>query len=653
MPFDSLFSPINIRGLSLPNRVVMSAMGTHMPAASEDGRSVTDQMIAYHVARAKGGCGLNTTEVCAVDAASAPVGFLSVADDEHIPGLRRLAQAVHEAGGHIALQLWQGSLAVSSDPAAEKLIPSRLSTWPAYRIPEMSEERILSVIDAYGKAAARAVAAGFDMLEFHCGHNYLPHSFLSGAFNKRKDSWGGSAENRMRFPLECIKAIRANMPEDMPLSMRICWQDDQLKDGLTPEDVIAFCKQAGKLGVDLLNVSRGNTVTTANYYEVPPVDLPHGFNVEAAARIRRETGMLTMVCGRINTPELAEEILASGKTDMVVMARAQLADPNFCNKAKAGQLNSIKYCIGCDQGCYDRFHKSLTDSSIPHISCMRNPLLCQENSRTLKLTDRPKKVLIAGGGIGGIEAADALYKCGHKPIICEESDHLGGQFMLAGKAPRKGDFSRAVEFAIKNIYDEGLDIRLNTPVSPELIEAEKPDAVILAIGSSPFVPPIPGHDGENVVNSHEVLSGREVKPGNIVVIGGGLVGIEVAEFLAHRGSHVTVVEMGKAILGDLGFPRRVGTQKAMQQEDITVLLNTACRRITDSCVVVETAGKQKELPADTVVMAAGSRCRDTKALQEICHKLGIPWYLIGSAKEVGFALDAIRDAYDAVLEINQ
>lgn len=167
------------------------------------------------------------------------------------------------------------------------------------------------------------------------------------------------------------------------------------------------------------------------------------------------------------------------------------------------------------------------------------------------------------------------------------------------------------------------------------------------------MPPIPGHDGENVVNSHEVLAGREVKPGNIVVIGGGLVGIEVAEYLAHRGSHVTVVEMGKAILGDLGFPRRVGTQKAMKKEDITVLLNTACRQITGSCVVVETAGKKKELPADTVVMAAGSRCRDTKPLQETCDRLGIPWYLIGSAKEVGFALDAIRDAYDAVLEINK
>lgn len=651
MPFENLFSPIKIRGLTLPNRVVMSAMGTHMPAASRDGRSVTEQLIAYHVARAKGGCGLNTVEASAVDAASAPTGFLSIADDSYIPGFRRLAQAVHEAGGHISVQLWQGSLAVMHDPEAEKLIPSRLSTWPAYDIPEMDEQRILSIIDAYGKAAARVVAAGFDSMEFHCGHNYLPHSFLSAAFNRRTDAWGGSLEKRMRFPLECIRAIRANIPEDMPLSMRVCWKDDQMQDGLSPEDVIAFCREAGKLGVDLLNVSRGNTVTSANYYETPPVDLPNGFNVEPAARIRRETGMLTMVCGRINTPALAEDIISRGKADLVVMARAQLADPQFCSKAKAGRLNSIKYCVGCDQGCFDLFQKALKDSSVPHISCLRNPLLCKEYKVSLKPGPVSKKVLIAGGGIGGIEAADALYKCGHRPVICESGDHLGGQFMLAGRAPRKGDFSRAVEYAIANIRDEGLDIRLNTPVTPELIERERPDALILAIGSQPFIPPVPGADAENVFEAHDVLSGAEIIPGRAVVIGGGLVGIEVAEYLAHRGSGVTVVEMGGSILGGLGFPRRVGARKGIKQAGITVLLNTACRRIEADSVVVARGGREKALPADMVVMAVGSRSRDSEALQETCRRLNIPCYVIGDANKVGFAIDSIRDAYDAVLAI--
>lgn len=645
MPFDALFSPIKIRGLELPNRVVMSAMGTHMPYESEDKRSVTDRLIAYHVARARGGCGLNTTEVCAVDAASAPFGFLSVAEDKYIPGLRRLAAAVHEAGGRIMIQLWQGSLAVSHDPEAERLIPSALAEYPAYHLPEMTEERILRVIQAYGEGARRACAAGFDAIEYHCGHNYLPHSFLSGAFNRRGDRWGGSLENRMRFPLECIRAIRANMPEDMPLFMRVDSQDDMVKNGLTAEEVICFCKQAGKLGVDVLNVSRGNTVSAANYYEVPPVDLPHGYNTEAVARIRRETGMLTMPCGRINTPQFAQALLQQDKADLVVMARAQLADPEFCRKAKAGQLNAIKYCLGCDQGCYDRFFVALTDPGIDHIRCTRNPLLCEEDNQPLRRAERPKKVLIAGGGIGGIEAADFLYKRGHRPILCEASGALGGQLMLAGKTPRKEDFRMAAERAIDNLRDEGVEIRLNTPVTPALIEAEKPDALILAIGADSAVPPIPGADGETVLPYQDVLSGARIPSGRVAVLGGGFVGAGVAEYLAKQGASVTLIEPGKVLLKELGLPRRVAARSAIKEEKITVLLKTACREIRPGAIIVETAGKRRELAADAVVLADGLRCRDYGPLQETCERLGIPWHVIGSVKNGKFASDSIRDAY--------
>lgn len=218
MSFEKLFSPIKIRELELRNRVVMSAMGTHESAASEDGRMVTDKLIAYHVARAKGGCGLNTIEVCSVDAASAPTGFLSIADDRYIPGMKKLCSAVHAAGGRVAVQLWQGGLAVASDPQAQILLPSDMPLSPEYTVPGITEERIQSVIEAFGQAARRVVEAGIDVIEFHCAHNYLPHSFLSGGINRRTDGWGGSFENRKKFPLACIQAIRANMPEgDAPV----------------------------------------------------------------------------------------------------------------------------------------------------------------------------------------------------------------------------------------------------------------------------------------------------------------------------------------------------------------------------------------------------------------------------------------------------
>jgi len=652
MAFEKLFSPIKIRGMEMPNRVVMSAMGTHEAAASEDGRMVTDKLIAYHVARAKGGCGMNTTECCAVDLPSSPKGFLAISDDKYIPGMKKLCDAVHEAGGRMAVQLWQGGLAVGSDPQAEILIPSDMPVSSEYTMPGITVERIRTVIDAFGQAAHRAVEAGFDAVEFHCGHNYLPHSMLSGAINKRTDEWGGSLENRMRFPLECIRSIRANIPEEMPVFMRVVWQDDFLEGGLTPEDVITFCREAGKAGVDVVNVSRGNVLSAAIMYETPPVDLPNGFNTDAAARIRRETGMLVMPCGRINTPGLAEELLEQEKADLVVMARAQLADPEFCNKAKAGALTSIKYCIGCDQGCYDYFYRSLSDPTIEHITCLRNPALMEEATMSLTKADVAKKVLVAGGGIAGIEAADALAKRGHIPVLCEASGKLGGQFVLAGAAPRKADFAMAAHMAIQNVLDQGLNIRLDTPVTPELIAEEKPDAVIIAIGSAPIVPKIPGADGKQVFESHDVLAGAEIPTGKAVVIGGGLVGMEVAEFLCAKGCVVTVVEMKDAVLTELGEMRKIGTQVAMAQESITTLLKTTCKEIKNGQVVVETEGEEKTLEADLVVMAIGSKPRPSDNLKTACERAGIPYYVVGDALAAPrLALNAIHEAYNAALAI--
>lgn len=652
MAFDKLFAPIKIRGLELKNRVVMSAMGTHIAASSDDGRMVTDKLIGYHVARAKGGCGLNTTECCAVDLASSPKGFLAISDDNYIPGMKRLCDAVHAVGGRMAIQLWQGSIAVGSDPQAEVLVVSDMPVSPEYTLPGISEERIQSVITAFGQAARRAVEAGFDVIEFHCGHNYLPHSFLSGAINKRTDDWGGSLENRMKFPLACIRSIRENVPEDMPLFMRVVWQDDFLEGGLTPEDVIAFCKCAGKEGVDVINVSRGNVISAAVVYETPPVDLPNGFNTDAAARIRRETGMLVMPCGRINTPELAEELLEQGKADLVVMARAQLADAEFCNKAKAGDVESIKYCIGCDQGCYDYFFRSLSDPSIEHITCLRNPALMEEEALTLTKTNSPKKVLVAGGGIGGLEAAEDLYKRGHKPVLCEASDKLGGQFVLAGALPRKADFTRATLMEAKHVQNLGIDVRLNTPVTPELISAEKPDAVIVAIGSDPVIPKIPGADGKNVVEAHALLTNDDIKPGKAVVIGGGLVGMEVAEYLCGKGCSVTVVEMKAAVLEELGDMRKIGTQMAMAQEDLTTLVNTTCKEIKEDQVIVTTEGEDKVLEADLVVMAIGSNPRPSDGLKAACEAAGIPCYVIGDALAAPrLALNAIHEAYKVAMEI--
>ncbi|MDY4195533.1 MAG: FAD-dependent oxidoreductase [Bariatricus sp.] len=644
--FDKLFSPITIKGMELKNRVMLPAMGTKFSGKAS---YVTPQLINYHVARAEGGCGLNMVEVCSVHTPSAPRGFLSISEDEYIPGLKTLTDAIHEAGGKAGLQLWQGSLAVGMDQTAQILMASDTPMGPQLTLPGITKEQIAEVVECFGKAAARAAKAGFDCVEFHCAHNYLPHSFLSGGINHRTDEYGGSFENRARFPLECIRAIRANIPEDMPVFMRIDAHDDYLEGGLTIEEVIAFCKLAGEAGVDVLDVSRGNIISAGMKYEVPAVDIPKAFNIENAARIRKETGMITVGVGRINTPELAEQILEDDKVDMIVMGRAQLADSEFCNKAKAGHVEDIDYCVGCNQGCYDGFESK--DS--PCITCLRNPAVGREEECKIIPAEKPETVLIAGGGIAGLEAAIILKKRGHNPILCEASDVLGGQFLTAGEAPRKAEMKNAVIAMGEKAKRLGVDIRMNTTVTPEMIAEMKPHTFINAIGAVPIVPTIPGKEKEFVVNSHDVLDGKVSISGNVVVIGGGMVGMETAEYLAEKGVKVIVLEMLKEFCADMGTTRKICVTENIYAAGITPVTEVKVTEIQDGKVIGEKGGESVEFPCDYAVMAVGAVKRDGSALEKICNELGIGYYSIGDAGMARRALNATREAYDAAIHFDK
>jgi len=638
MAFDNLFSPIKIRGLELRNRIVFPAMGTKM--ATEEGY-VTKQLIDYHVARVLGGNGLNFTEVCGVHGPSNPPKFLAIHDDKYIPGLKALADEIHAAGGKAGVQLWQGGMATASYQQEGIILPSDFKVPGSnYVIPGASIETIKEVVKSFGEAARRAVEAGYDCVEFHAGHNYSPHAFLSPAFNKRTDGYGGSLENRARFSLECIRAIRENIPEDMPLFMRIIAHDDNLEGGLTIEDIVEFCKMAKKAGVDVLNVSRGNFSSAAIKYEVPPVDLPRGFNVANAERIKKETGMITIAVGRINDPAQADEIIASGKADMVVIGRGQLADPEFCNKAREGRVDDIVKCVGCNQGCYDGF----VSPDMPHITCLRNPALGKEAEYALAKADKPRKVLIAGGGVAGLEAALTLKRRGHNPILCEASDSLGGQFRLAGMAPRKSEMKDAAIAMGEMAKRENIDIRLSTPVTPELINKIEPDEVIIAIGSEPIKPNIPGIDLPHVTNSHDILAGNSSASGNIVVIGGGLVGLEVAEYLAEKNNSITVVEMLDEVAKDLGYLRKICVLESMYMSGIKSITNAKCVEIKENTVVIEKGNELEEIPCDSVVIAVGAKSRTSEALAAYCKEKNIPYHIIGDAVSARRALNATAEA---------
>lgn len=283
---------------------------------------------------------------------------------------------------------------------------------------------------------------------------------------------------------------------------------------------------------------------------------------------------------------------------------------------------------------------------------MRNPGVLEEITNPLAKTDSPKKVMIAGGGIAGIEAADMLNTRGHKPVIYESTNKLGGQFVLAGVAPRKDDFAYAAEMAVKNIEDLGIETHMNCTVTEELLIKEKPDALIIATGSNPIIPKISGVDSKAVMESHSYLEGIDREPETAIVIGGGLVGIEVAETLASKGATVTVVEMRDAILQEMVMTRQICTQMNLPQEPITVMLNTTCKEIRDNTVIVETSEGVKELTAELIVMAMGSKPANNTELINTCEQLNIPYYVVGDAKVApGLALDAICDAYEAVKRI--
>ena len=645
MNYNHLFSSIKIRGLEIKNRVIFPAMGTKM---LDGDRYVTDQLIDYHVARAKGGNGLNFTEVCSVYSKSSPKNFLSLSDDKYIPKMKKLTDAIHEAGGLAGTQLWLGGSAVLfGDPTAMVVLPSEFKAGSDYVIPGASIEIIKEAVEAFGAAAKRAVQAGFDTIEFHAGHNYTPHSFLSKAFNKRTDEYGGSFENRSRFLLECIEAIRNNIPEDMPLFMRIDAFDDYLEDGLTIEEIIEFCKLAKNAGVDVVDVSRGNFSSAAIKYEVPPVDLPRGFNVDNAARIKKETGLITVAVGRINDPKQADEIIESGKADMVVIGRGQLADPDFCNKAISGEDDNIIRCVGCNQGCYDGY----ASPDVPFITCLRNPALGREKEYELSKTEKPKKVLIIGGGVAGLQAATTLKERGHIPVVCEASDFLGGQFVLAGAAPRKEEMKQAAIHMGEMCKKAGIEIRLSTKVTPEVIKDINPDEVIISIGSSPMKLNIPGCDLPNVTNSHDILAGKVKVDGDIVVVGGGLVGLEVAEYLSGNVGKITVVEMLDEVGKDLGQLRKICVMENLYKEGITTITNAKCVEIKDSSVVIEKEGTLEEIPCDYVVVSIGLRARENSEISKYCDENNIPYHIIGDALKARRALNSIKEAVDVARQI--
>jgi len=635
-----LFEPIRIGTLKLKNRIVMPAMGTNF--SSEDG-FVTKRLMNYHVERAKGGVGLIIVEGAYVELrGKGSVRQLGVDHDSKISGLKELATAIRANGARAALQLFHGgrqshSSIIGTQPVSASEVFCRMTQETPRAL---TVEEIQDVEEAFAEGARRTRAAGFDAVEIHGAHGYLINQFLSPLTNKRTDKYGGDVKGRTRFLLEILELTRDKVGSDYPILCRING-DDYVEGGLTLEETKKIAQVLEAAGVDALHISGG-------IYDSPvpvttgPMALPRGNMVHLAAGIKKVVNVPIIAVGRINDPELAETILQEGKADLVSMGRALLADPELPMKTAAGALGDIRKCTACDE-CIARLFFN------ENIACSVNAALGMEEEYAIRKAKVSKRILVVGGGPAGLEAARVSALRGHSVVLYEKSDRLGGQLNLAVIPPHKEEMKSVATYLESQIHRLGVKVILGEEVTPLLVEKINPDVVFVAAGSLPNIPDIPGVGGKNVVTANDALAGRASIKEKVVVVGGGMIGAETAEFLAEKGKKVTVLEM----LGRIGIdmvPMVISLlYPRLRRLGVVMITNAKVEEITHDGVVYEKGGERQTVEADSVVLAVGSK--PSVSLMNVLKGKVSELYAIGNAKKPCNMLEAIHEGSRLAREV--
>lgn len=637
--FASLFSPIQIGALEVKNRIAMAPMANYM---SDERGSMTQPQIDFMEARAKGGAGLLIMGSIYVQHPQARfgVGQLGLYDDSLLPGYERLVEAVHRHGAKIAAQVHHAGrqTTYAAIEGRQPVAPSPIARGGKYSDPprELSVAEIKAVIEAYAQTAARCVRAGFDAIEIHGAHGYLPCQFMSPFSNHRSDDYGGDLQGRMRFPLELLGRVKEVVGSGIPVWYRIIGSE-LVDGGLTIDDMTVIAAMLAGAGSAAISVSRGIAPyywTVSNYYH------PVGHSVPYAAAIKAHVDVPVMVAGRITSPNDAEEVLRQGKADIVNLGRALIADPEWPVKVAAGRLDDIMPCISCNKGCHDPTKK------IRHTICLVNAEAGREGDFSLTPAAEKKKVLIVGGGPAGLEAARVAARRGHDVTLCEKQERLGGRWYLGSQVPCKEHFAGLIDYLRDQAVKHGARIELGRPISADDVRALRPDVVIVATGSRPLIPPIPGAGRDGVVTSDDALAGRVAVGDKVVIVGGGSCGAETADFLAARGKKAIVVEMLDLLCQDMLPDARYFLLERLEQAGVQILTSTTVKAIGDRSVTVarQEPGLDLEWTAvlddvDTVVLAVGAQ--SNRELAEELEGLGLPVHAIGDCVQPGFAIDAI------------
>ncbi|NLO47908.1 MAG: FAD-dependent oxidoreductase [Clostridiales bacterium] len=634
--FKKLFEPISIGKLNLKNRLVIGPM--EVLYCTENG-TVTDRYLKYVEARAKGGWGLIICEAQAVTEDARAFDHCSgMWMDEQIEGASRVAEVAHKQGAKIAVQLIHGGRQTIAT-GAPVVGPSPIKDPTLVNTPrELTVAEIRDIVSAFGDAALRVKKAGYDAVEIHGAHGYLIQEFTSPYSNKRTDEYGGNLVNRARFPVEIIKDVRKKVGDDFPVIYRMSTTELLPEgEGLTIADSRALARMFEAAGANILHCSVGNYTTIR--YMLPPAAVAHGFSVNYAEEIRKAVSVPVITVGRFNDPFIAEATLENNKADMICMARGSLADPEFPNKAKEGKIDDIIHCIGC-QGCVSQLYK------LEPIKCTVNPITGREGEYVNVPADIKKKVLVIGGGIAGMEAAIAAAGRGYEVTLFEKDDRLGGQWLLAAVPPYKQELATFTVWQKRQLDKLGVKVHLNTAFDEKMIESEKPDAVILATGAIPFIPNIPGIDGDNVYHANDVLSGKKLVGDSVAVIGGGEVGVETASFVASLQSKVAIFEMLDALSPEGESSVNYFQFEYLEKRKVQIFTKTKVVEIKKDAIVYE---KEKETYAfkgvKDVVIALGSK--PESSLKEKLEGKVKNLVVVGDALKIGQGMEAVEAGFKA------
>lgn len=642
MKLEYLFSPITINGLTLKNRAVMPPMGTGYGNADS---TVGDRLIRYLARRARGGTGLIITEVCAVDPrGKAFLNEIGAWSDTFIPGLTRLTEAIHGEGGKIALQLHHAGretfeAAAGGKPEAPSPIPSVVLGQPCE---EMSVARIAFVIDAFAQAAIRAKAAGFDAVEIHGAHGYLLNQFLSPFSNQRTDEYGGTEENRSRFILSTVAAVRKAVGSDFPVMIRVS-TDELIRGGYDLEFMKRLAPRLVAAGCDAIHASVGVYSTPGNL-SIASMDTEAGFNLFRARAIKETINIPVIGVGRINDPELAEKAIAEGSADLISFGRQHLTDPDFIAKAETGRFDEIRRCVACNQGCIERLTFEMKSAT-----CTFNPECGKEYKGTPTPVEEAKKLWVIGAGPAGLSAALAAAGRGYEVEIFEKEAVPGGQVQSAGRPPHKKSYLEWVDWSIRQMDKYRVKIHNDREMTAEMLMEKGPDAVVLAAGAYPVTPEIPGIDGPQVVDARDLLVGKVQAAGTAVVLGAGYVGMETADFLIARGTGVVLVEMLHSAPVGKHTAHGYWLHKRIREGGGRIILGATVTRIEEGAVIYRQGDEEKKISAALVVTAMGAK--PDNGLADTLKESGISYRIVGDAKSPRRLLEAIHEGDQAGREI--